>query len=235
MNITTLDSVIRQMCEEVSKAGNLEYCWDLRSEEDLLYEVAVCTLSSQVVFEMAVACADTLRSASLFCRKNLKRPDYESLVLEELSQPVAYLSNGVEQRRLPRFKNRLSRLLSLTAKNLVGTGTTIKSLLKNSATPTQARLQLVATVFGFGPKQASLFLRRIGYSENLAIIDTHIIDYLDFAKATSHSRSKLSGVTYYQTIEEDFRQIADEFGFSVGCVDLAIWVTMRVAKREAYL
>jgi N-glycosylase/DNA lyase len=235
MNIATLDNVIRQMCEEVSKPIDPQHRWDLRSEEDLLYEVALCTLSSQVVFEMAVACADTLRAASLFCNKNLKRPDYEGQVLETLSQPVTYLSNGTERKSLPRFKNRLSRLLSLTAQHLIATGTTIKSLLKNAESPTHARQQLVLTVFGFGPKQASLFLRRVGYCEHLAIIDTHIIDYLNFAKATSHSRSKLSSLSYYQTIEENFRQIADEFGFSVGCVDLAMWVTMRVAKKGAYL
>ena len=235
MNIATLDNVIRQMCEEVSVSSDPQHCWNLRSEEDLLYEVAVCTLSSQVVFEMAVACANTLRAASLFCKRNLKRPDYENLVLKTLSQPVTYLSNGIKRTSLPRFKNRLSRLLSLTAQHLIATGTTIKSLLKSAESSTHARQQLVGTVFGFGPKQASLFLRRIGYCEQLAIIDTHIIDYLNLAKATTHSRSKLSSLLYYQTIEENFRQIADEFGFSVGCLDLAMWVTMRVAKREAYL
>ena len=235
MNIATLDNVIRQMCEEVSKSSDSQHFWDLRSEEDLLYEVAVCTLSSQVVFEMAVACADTLRAASLFRRRKLKLPDYESLVLEALSQPVTYLANGIERTSLPRFKNRLSRLLSLTAKHLIATETTIKSLLKNAESSTHARQQLVDTVFGFGPKQASLFLRRIGYCDHLAIIDTHIIDYLNLAKAMTHSRSRLSSLPYYQTIEENFRQIAKEFGFSVGCVDLAMWVTMRVAKREAYL
>lgn len=235
MNIATLDNVIRQMCEEVAKSSGPQHSWDLHSEEDLLYEVAVCTLSSQVVFEMAVACADTLRAASLFCINNLKRQDYERLLLKSLSQPVVYVLNGTERRSLPRFKNRLSRLLSLTAQHLIATGTTIKSLLINAESPIHARQQLVLTVFGFGPKQASLFLRRIGYCEHLAIIDTHIIDYLNLAKATSHSRSRLSSLPYYQTIEENFRQIADEFGFSVGCVDLAMWVTMRVAKREAYL
>jgi N-glycosylase/DNA lyase len=235
MNIATLDNVIRQMCEEVSKSSDPQHCWDSRSEEDLLYEIAVCILSSQVVFEMAVACADALRAASLFCKRNLKRPDYEGLVLETLSKPVTYLSNDTERKSLPRFKNRLSRLLSLTALHLIATGTTIKSLLKNAESPTHARQQLVDTVFGFGPKQASLFLRRIGYCDHLAIIDTHIIDYLNLAKAMTHSRSRLSSLPYYQNIEEHFRQIADEFGFSVGCVDLAMWITMRVAKREAYL
>ena len=69
MNIATLDNVIRQMCEEVSKSSDPQHCWDLRSEEDLLYEVAVCTLSSQIVFEMAVACADTLRQHRCFAKE----------------------------------------------------------------------------------------------------------------------------------------------------------------------
>ena len=235
MNKATLDNVIRQMCEEISKSRDPECRWDLLSEEDLLYEIAVCTLSSQVVFEMAVACAEKLRSASLFCKGNLIRADYENLVLAVLSQPVSFLSNGIKRTSLPRFKNRLSHLFSLTANRLIVTGETIKSLLKNADSSTQARQQMVDTVFGFGPKQASLFLRRIGYSEQLAIIDTHIIDYLNLVNLTTHSRSKLSSLSYYQLIEENFRQVADEFGFSVGCVDLATWVTMRVAKRESYL
>lgn len=235
MDIAILDEVIRQMCEEVSKSSDDQHCWRSLSEEDLLYEVAVCTLSSQVVFEMAVACANALRTASLFNARNLRRSDYEQRLLTKLSRPVTYWSNDVERSSLPRFKNRLSRLLAMTAQKLTSTGTSIKSLLQDAESSTQAREQLVLTIFGFGPKQASLFLRRIGYCQHLAIIDTHILDYLNLAKATNYPRSRLSSLSYYQSIEEKFRQIADGFGFSVGCVDLAMWVTMRVAKREAYL
>ena len=40
---------------------------------------------------------------------------------------------------------------------------------------------------------------------------------------------------FYEEIEETFREVAADFGHSLGCVDLATWLTMRVAKRDALL
>ena len=90
-------------------------------------------------------------------------------------------------------------------------------------------------VWGFGPKQASLFLRRVGYCSDLAVLDVHVLDYLQLARGLSPSPSKLGRLSFYEEIEDTFREISVEFGYSVGCVDLATWVAMRVAKKEALL
>ncbi len=47
--------------------------------------------------------------------------------------------------------------------------------------------------------------------------------------------SRLGRLSCYEEVEDTFREIASRFGHSLGCVDLATWLTMRVAKREAYL
>jgi len=55
------------------------------------------------------------------------------------------------------------------------------------------------------------------------------------AKGIFITPRKLGLLTFYEEVEDNFREIASDFGHSLGCVDLATWVTMRVAKREGYI
>lgn len=94
---------------------------------------------------------------------------------------------------------------------------------------------MILSVWGFGPKQASLFLRRVGYCADLAVLDVHVLDYLHLTRGLRIAPNRLGRLSCYEEIEDTFREIASRFGHSLGCVDLATWLTMRVAKREAYL
>lgn len=98
-----------------------------------------------------------------------------------------------------------------------------------------ARKILIESVTGFGPKQASLFLRNIGYCTELAIIDTHILAYLKLVRGITPKISTLSNFLKYEKIENEFIQIANDLQFKVGNFDLAIWITMRVAKKESFV
>jgi N-glycosylase/DNA lyase len=55
------------------------------------------------------------------------------------------------------------------------------------------------------------------------------------ARGVDPKPGALSKLSTYEQIELEFRQVARDFGHAVGCVDMAMWVTMRVAKREAFL
>ena len=79
---------------------------------------------------------------------------------------------------------------------------------------------LVANVKGLGMKEASHFLRNVGF-DDVAIIDFHIVDLLrreglvgDFG---SLNRSK------YLEIEELLRGLSREVGLSLGELDLYLW------------
>jgi N-glycosylase/DNA lyase len=126
-------------------------------------------------------------------------------------------------------------LLSSTAWNLYGSGLSIKSVLKSAQDARQAREVLIRVISGFGPKQASLFLRRIGYCSELAVLDTHVLDYLRLSQGLDLNPARLSRLNVYETVETEFKRLSESFGHDVGCVDLAMWVTMRVAKRERVL
>ena len=118
------------------------------------------------------------------------------------------------------------------AQKIAGKGAVSLKIAKSAR---DTREILVSKVCGFGPKQASLFLRRIGYCSELAVLDVHVLDYLELAKGFSIKASTLGRLSVYERVEDEFRGIATQFGHAIGCVDLAMWVTMRVAKQEAYI
>ena len=218
---------------EVSGASEPNWC-EL-SEERLFYEVAVCVFSSQMLFETAVATADRIHEEGLFDWDSISNTStYERKLLAVLCEPVSVYISGKTRKVRPRFKNRWASLLANTSEKIYLRNTSLRDMLLTSHSSHLAREKLVECVWGFGPKQASLFLRRIGYCSDLAILDTHILDYLRLARGINPKPSALSRLPSYERIEIEFKDIASEFGYPVGCVDLAIWITMRVAKREKF-
>lgn len=238
MSVAIINQTIRAMCLEVKAQGSSLLDWQLMTEEELLYEAAICIFGSQILFEMAVATADRLRELGLI-RSGLRgknEEEFERQVADALSEPLP-LTNGEGTQRWvrPRFKNRLASLLTSTIVEIYGKSKTIRGFLFSARNAKEARELLTQHIWGFGPKQASLFLRRVGYCADLAVLDVHVLDYLRLARGISVSPSKLGRLSFYEQIEEAFREVASDFGHSLGCVDLATWLTMRVAKREALL
>lgn len=237
MDIRGLNHAVRAMCHEVQATSKKPMNWHLLTEEELLYEMVVCVFSSQLLFEVAVAMADRLRIEGLLqvrvCGFDLET--YEGRVVSALSRPVEVLSGGKVRSTMPRFRNRLASMLASTLAEVHGQGQTLRGLLSGAHNATRVRSVLVEKVWGFGPKQASLFLRRIGYDANLAVLDIHIMDFLRFTRGIHATPSALGRLSSYEQIESAFKEVAIEFGHTVGCLDLATWVTMRVAKREAML
>lgn len=237
MNAEIINRAIDAMCGEIHAKENSPLDWRRLTEDEMLYEAAICIFGSQVQFEMAVATADRLRQRGLLLSTQLVGlADYKTQILEAFSQPLSVPGNSGEVRTvMARFRNRLASLLATTVKEIYGKGLTLRRLLFSAEDAKEARKQLMLNVWGFGPKQASLFLRRIGYCADLAVLDVHVLDYLQLTRGIKIAPSQLVRLSCYEEIEDTFREIASLFGHSLGCVDLATWLTMRVAKREAYL
>jgi N-glycosylase/DNA lyase len=90
----------------------------------------------------------------------------------------------------------------------------------------KAREELVRDVVGFGFKEASHFLRNIGFGGNLAIIDRHIKNQLikygviaDDIKSTSITKKR-----YYE-IEEKMIQFAHKIKIPVDILDMLLIYT----------
>ena len=99
---------------------------------------------------------------------------------------------------------------------------TIKDILSSFKSEDKTREWLVENVKGLGYKEASHFLRNIGY-ENCAIIDFHIIDLLVRHKLIEKPKS-LTKAKYIE-IENLLREIASKANLNLAELDLYLWFT----------
>ncbi len=89
-----------------------------------------------------------------------------------------------------------------------------------SANEFEIREWLVKNVKGLGYKEASHFLRNIGY-ENVAIIDFHILDLLE--RFGIINKPKILTKGKYLDIEEILRKIAHATDLTLAELDLYLW------------
>lgn len=82
------------------------------------------------------------------------------------------------------------------------------------------RTKLVRIVKGFGYKEASHFLRNIGFFE-VAIIDRHILRLL-YSYGLVNNDIKVTPIKYL-SIERVILGLADELGMAPGILDLYMW------------
>jgi len=94
------------------------------------------------------------------------------------------------------------------------------NVLKSGGGENEVREWFVKNVRGLGYKEASHFLRNIGYSD-LAIIDFHIIDILE--RHGLIKRPKTLTKKRYIEIENVLRKIAEKLDMSLAELDLYLW------------
>jgi len=96
----------------------------------------------------------------------------------------------------------------------------LKETLESFGSEENAREWVVNNIKGLGYKEASHFLRNIGF-ENLAIIDFHIIDIL--AKHKLIKRPKTLTKKKYLEIEGVLKKIAKKLEMNLAELDLYLW------------
>ncbi len=115
-----------------------------------------------------------------------------------------------------RFYNNKGKFLAAACKYR----DTIKDTIDTCGDERAAREWIVKNVKGLGYKEASHFLRNIGY-DNVAIIDFHIVDIL-----VDHGiieRPKALSKQRYLEIEEKLEMIGKQSGTSLAGLDLYLW------------
>jgi len=137
------------------------------------------------------------------------------------SKPICY----------PFFRVR-SNQIRHAAEWLYQSGGTLHSFLEGSRDIRDARRRLALEVSGLGPKQASLFLRNIGYAACVAILDIHVLTYMNWVGLTETPLRSISTVKKYEALEDAFIEHAYSYGYTPDRFDLAVWVVVRVAKEE---
>jgi len=168
-------------------------------EGEYFYELAYCLLTPQSSAVNAGATVERLKSADL---------------LGSDVDPTAALFS---KEHYIRFHNTKSRHLLEAKRNLPA----ILAALRTGTPPPDKRAWLVAHVKGLGWKEASHFLRNIGYRD-LAILDRHILRNL---RRHTVIRALPKSLTpgRYLAIEEKFRRFALAIGIPMDELDLLFW------------
>lgn len=96
----------------------------------------------------------------------------------------------------------------------------LKEAIRSFKDERELREWIVKNVKGLGYKEASHFLRNIGF-ENLAVIDFHIIDML--VKHKTIKRPKTLTKKKYLEIENVLKRISRKLGMSLAELDLYLW------------
>lgn len=96
----------------------------------------------------------------------------------------------------------------------------LKNVLETLEDSKQIREWLVENIDGLGYKEASHFLRNIGYLD-LAIIDYHILNLLEKYNILTKPRT-LTRKKYLQ-IEKILEEVSERLGLRLGELDLYLW------------
>jgi N-glycosylase/DNA lyase len=97
----------------------------------------------------------------------------------------------------------------------------LKTIIASFNDERKLRDWLIEEIKGIGPKEASHFLRNIGYTD-FAILDFHIINVLARHRLIEKPRSLTSRRRYLE-IEELLRHIAEKANLNLAELDLYLW------------
>lgn len=167
--------------------------------DQYFYELAYCLLTPQSSAANAAKAIGTLQSRGFFVEGCDASP-----VLRD-------------RRHYIRFHNTKARHLQIAR----STFPVIAAMLSNGATGPELRRWLVENVKGLGWKEASHFLRNIGFRD-LAILDRHILKNLKRHRVIRMIPKSLTPKRYLR-IEARFQAFASAVGISMDELDLLFW------------
>lgn len=204
------------------------------SEDDLWQELCLCILSSNVPFESASSAFNYLKDNGFLNREYLVHDENAIEVLSrELSKPLCLPIRKNGNLRKYRFPHVKAAHITNAAKSIYKAGYSLKSMLCQAESEYDVRDTLAEKVPGVGMKQSSLFLRNIGYAKSLAIIDTHILNFLSELDLPPNPEAvRLLSKKQYRNMEMKLQALAEELDANLSLLDFAIWTTMRTNSRR---
>jgi N-glycosylase/DNA lyase len=197
-------------------------------DRGLWMELTCCVLSSQVPYDLAKAAALRIDETGVLCKR--ESPEQEILrqeLVALLSTPFPFEGRC----RRYRFPNIRANQIAAAFWAVREEWGSLSGLLTRNSDARLARSWLVENVPGVGPKQASMFLRNVAGSFDLAILDRHVLHYMRTVNLCSVEAFQVTTIGRYERYEIQLQRHAESLGHAVGLLDWAIWIVMRTASR----
>jgi len=233
-SIFKLHDIVLQVSIEAKKLIKPKQVID--DENNLLFELVFCILSSQEKFEVALGATKSLENNGAL-RTPRNKSDIRKIqrqIEEILSEPVMFRAQGKHQKRRLRFYVNKSRYLGTTIENIYSNSRNLTEVLSCSSSIYEAREKVIKISSGVGPKQASMFLRNAGYCDDFAILDKHVIEYMKIMTLIGPSNYNFSQLSTYEQVEGRLKSYASTYNIELLYLDLGIWATMRTLKHYRY-
>ncbi len=203
---------------------------EFRPNERILWEtLACCILSSQVPYSLAQAATNAIMSSGTLLRPIKSDEELFADLLQSLNKKLQ-VGNSRRRYRFP-----VARAQQLAATKIAvtkGFGS-LTQLLDFFEDPDLTRAWLVKNAPGMGPKQASMFLRNVGYTYELAILDRHVLNYMAEVGILKTDKTAISGILRYREYEGLLQDHAAVLGTKIGLLDWAIWIVMRAKQSRS--
>lgn len=201
----------------------------VRSDKKLLGELLLCIISSQEKYEVALSITRELVSSNLL-RKPTSAREFKLIqtqVRRVFSNPVKFTYRGKSHCRRLRFNNKKYSYVISALRAFHMDGLDIAKLIRRNSCARTTRLELIKCISGLGPKQASMYLRNIGYHNEFAVLDKHILDYMQLMGLITNHNGSVPNIRTYERLETLFKEYAEGYCVGIYHLDLAIWTTMR--------
>ena len=221
-----LEKAVQGMCARLAvNSSPLK----ITNEIFLWKRLVECILSSQVSYASAQVATQRITSI-LFSSMGRCEEILTDALINCLLKPMTVCGKTVRY-RFPRLK---SKQVALTWSYFEANAKPLASIVYSDSSENELRDELIDLVSGLGLKQASMFLRDVGAAKNLAIIDRHVIDFMEAVHLSSNLTKSLNTKEYLE-LENSLRDYAFFLGYSLDILDRAVWLVTRAAKRERIL
>ncbi len=223
------------MCSEITAQGGSVPDWRLLTEDELLYEAAHLHLRQPDAVRVGRSALQTGCGIVACCiRRSLRDGGLRNVILDALSEPLPLTEKMVVWPGAGTVSKRLASLLTTTVAGFMY-GYSLRRLrfsadgAKGCAQGFDVERLGVRAKTGKPLLAASWILCRPCSAgrprTRLSPPDARTPGYTEPARTP----------VLYEEIEDTFREVASPIWSLAGCVDLRLGLTMRVAKREAYL
>lgn len=205
--------------------------WEEMEEGQIWHELCLCILSSNVPYELArSSLAHLVKTELVESDTLLSNRKAKTIIARELARPIYLPRKKDGTFRKYRFPRVRAHNIVDAAHVLYSSGNGIQSMLESSEEHEWVRNNLAEKVPGIGLKESSHFLRNIGYSSNLAIIDAHIVSFLKHLKILPDDYGSITSKNYF-VLEDLMQQMSKEYSLNLAILDNAIWHYMRSISR----
>lgn len=200
--------------------AKLRRWWEKRGaeiERRLAEFKSVPSQGEERLFEELVFCLLTPQSSAKAADRAVRHLIRTGLLKEGSERQIAEVIGGCGIR----FGENKARYIVEARQKLLSSGAQISFSDLLVEDPVEARERMVENIKGLGYKEASHFLRNIGY-EGLAILDRHILRTLHEAGIIDSVPAVLSKRLYLD-LEKKFLAYSMRLGIPSDALDLVIW------------